>query len=138
MSLYYAKIVTESDRSVNECRLNKMDVFCVNEFEVGVNDSLFPGNEQQVYCNLIYIYRNHAILSSHIFLWTYIILHMTWLIYNTRFMILAAFWSAMFNPGQYLFSYKEMDTDCHIFLKSVDTWIRTSGSLWGRKIKIKF
>ena len=56
MSLYYAKIVTESDRSVNECRLNKMDVFCVNEFEVGVNDSLFPGNEQQkVYCNLTYI-----------------------------------------------------------------------------------
>ena len=21
--------------------------FCVNEFEVGVNDSIFPGNEQQ-------------------------------------------------------------------------------------------
>ena len=32
---------------VSECRLNKMNVFCVNEFEVGINDSIFSGNEQQ-------------------------------------------------------------------------------------------
>ena len=44
---FHAKMVIESDRSVNECRLNKMNVFCVNEFEVGVNDSIFSGNEQQ-------------------------------------------------------------------------------------------
>ena len=42
-----AKMLKESDRSVNECRLNEMNVFCVNEFEVGVNDSIFSGNEQQ-------------------------------------------------------------------------------------------
>ena len=28
--------------------------FCVNEFEVGVNDSIFSGNEQQkVYLNMV-------------------------------------------------------------------------------------
>ena len=31
----------------SECRLNKRMYFCVNEFEVGVNDSIFSGNEQQ-------------------------------------------------------------------------------------------
>ena len=50
---FLEKMLIESDKRVNECLLNKMNVFlvcmneCINEFEVGVNDSIFSGNEQQ-------------------------------------------------------------------------------------------
>ena len=43
---FFAKIVNELDKSVNDCLFNKM-YFCVNEFKVGVNDRIFSGNEQQ-------------------------------------------------------------------------------------------
>ena len=46
VNFYAKKMLIESDRSINEWRLNKMNVFCVNEFEVGVNDSIFSGNKQ--------------------------------------------------------------------------------------------
>ena len=39
VTFYAKKLLIESYRSVNEC--------CVNEFGVGVNDSIFSGNEQQ-------------------------------------------------------------------------------------------
>ena len=38
---FYAKMLIESDRSVNECRLNKLMDICVNEFGVSFNDSIF-------------------------------------------------------------------------------------------------
>ena len=43
---FYAKPLIEPDKSIDESRL-KWIYFCVNEFEVGVNDSIFSGNEQQ-------------------------------------------------------------------------------------------
>ena len=46
MSLSLQKILTESDKSVNECRFIKMNEFCV-EFEVSVHDNKFSGNDQQ-------------------------------------------------------------------------------------------
>ena len=36
--------------------------FCVNESEVGVNDSIFSGNEQQKVCFL----REHKVCTSEI------------------------------------------------------------------------
>ena len=43
---FYAKILNLRDISVNECPFNEMYVSRVIEFEVGVNDSIFSGNEQ--------------------------------------------------------------------------------------------
>ena len=42
---FHAKMVIGSDRSVNECRLNKMDVFL--RMRLALMIVLFPGNEQQ-------------------------------------------------------------------------------------------
>ena len=44
---FYAKILIERDKSIDECRFIKRTHFRVYEFEVGVNDSIFSGNEQQ-------------------------------------------------------------------------------------------
>ena len=39
---FYAKMSTESDKSVNECRFIKMNVsFYINEFVVGINENIF-------------------------------------------------------------------------------------------------
>ena len=44
---FYAKILSKREKSVNESRFIKTNVFFrVNEFEVGVNNSIFSGNEQ--------------------------------------------------------------------------------------------
>ena len=40
------KNLTERDESINEGRFNKRNI-CVDEFEVGVNDSIFADNGQQ-------------------------------------------------------------------------------------------
>ena len=44
---FYAKILFEHDKSIDECRFIKMNVFLNNEFAVGINNSIFSGNEQQ-------------------------------------------------------------------------------------------
>ena len=44
---FYAKILFEHDKSIGECRFIKMNVFLNNEFAVGINNSIFSGNEQQ-------------------------------------------------------------------------------------------
>ena len=43
---FIARMFIERDKSVNECRFNKMNV-CVQEFEVSVNDNVFSGNYQK-------------------------------------------------------------------------------------------
>ena len=38
---FYAKILNERGRSINECRFSEVSVFCVTEFEDGVNDGIY-------------------------------------------------------------------------------------------------
>ena len=43
---FYAIPLIEPDKSISESRL-KLIYFCINEFEVCVNNNIFSGNEQQ-------------------------------------------------------------------------------------------
>ena len=43
---FYTKILIKRDKSIDECQL-KWIHFLVYEFEVGVDESIFSGNEQQ-------------------------------------------------------------------------------------------
>ena len=45
---FYVRILIELEQGLNECRFNKTRIyFRVNEFEIGVDESIFCGNEQE-------------------------------------------------------------------------------------------